>query len=338
MNFAPTADAAQTTESRGRAVFATRAFTEGEQVLRERPLVAIQVCARGLSHTGCSIPPIPNLIHLIQGPPPLQGFWGKAEDESGALTNPHPNSHTQHKRNRKHARVCACCLRYVGSLEFQVAGRLLYPADGGWREDSDDDDDDDEQRCEGDESNESEEEEEDAESEQNSDEEQAAGDVRELDIAPETLQAMLRGSSIRTLPLADKFDSPTPVPCNANCGELYCSQACRDRHWSAHHLALCPAKSEPLGLFQRHANAARCAADDVLHLAAQCVTYTLLRAKELVGDSKADDAADWIALQTAWTPFAMGCKQVLFVSSAGFPVESHRWVIYRLKGVCGRPS
>lgn len=213
--------------------------------------------------------------------------------------------------------MCACCLRYVGSLEFQVAGRLLIPEEGGWREDSDDDEEQEQgQGAEGEESEESEEEEGDEESDpQDSDEEQATGDVRELDVAPETLQAMLRGSSTRTLPLADKFDSPTPVPCSANCGEVYCSDACRDRHWSAHHQALCPAKSEPLGAFQRHANAARCAADDVLHLAAQCVAYTLLRAKELVGDSKADDAADWLALQTAWTPFAMGCKQVLFVSS-----------------------
>jgi hypothetical protein len=50
----------QMTESRGRAVFATRAFTEGEQVLRERPLVAIQVCARGLNRTGCSVAPLPH--------------------------------------------------------------------------------------------------------------------------------------------------------------------------------------------------------------------------------------------------------------------------------------
>jgi hypothetical protein len=32
--------------ARGRALFATRAFAAGEQVLRERPLVAIQVCLR----------------------------------------------------------------------------------------------------------------------------------------------------------------------------------------------------------------------------------------------------------------------------------------------------
>jgi hypothetical protein len=243
---------------------------------------------------------------------------------SGALANRHANPDTQHKRNRKHAKVCACCLRYVGSLEFQLAGRLLDPADGGWRQDSDDDDDDEEEKqgAEGEESDKSEEGEEDEESDQqNSDEEQVAGDVRELDVAPETLQAMLRGSPTRKLPLSDKFDSPTPVPCSASCGEVYCSDACRDHHWSAHHLALCPAKSEAMGAFQRHADAARCAADDVLHLAAQCVTYTLLRAKQLVGDSKADDAADWLALQTAWTPFAMGCKQVLFVSFARCPVE-----------------
>lgn len=45
------------TESRGRAVFATRAFAEGEQVLRERPLVAIQVCARGPNRKAVPVAP-----------------------------------------------------------------------------------------------------------------------------------------------------------------------------------------------------------------------------------------------------------------------------------------
>ena len=179
----------------------------------------------------------------------------------------------QHKRNRKHAKVCACCLRYVGSVEMQIAGRLLYPADGGWRSDSDEEETDLVEAEE--EDSEEEEEEEDVLDEDENSEEERAGDVSELDISPSLLKGMLydwtstqqRGpseaaipaESKRTLPHAHKLDSPAPVRCAERCGEAYCSSGCRDRHWHAHHRLLCTRRNGATAAHHRHADNARCA-------------------------------------------------------------------------------
>jgi hypothetical protein len=140
------------------------------------------------------------------------------------------------------------------------------------------------------------------------------------------------------LPHAEDFPMPRPVHCSGGCGETYCSDACEAAAWKRHHLLLCPGGEQNPSQFSAAILEFKEFADemnDMFHVAAQVVTATVLRAREIevqlntnngidvnAGSSKCslDDATHatkarvgtkWEALKTAWEPFQVSGVEYL---------------------------
>lgn len=149
------------------------------------------------------------------------------------------------------------------------------------------------------------------------------------------------------LPHSDQIQLPQPIPCRHACGQQFCSTACEEAAWHAHHCLLCPspqahpeaAQPQPaqasiytvdsaaLAEFYQHA----AATNDIFILAARVVAMTGLKAEALLasratanGGSSSGEAAVapaaaeavHAALRDAWLPFAVGWKRVWWESVA----------------------
>jgi len=87
-----------------------------------------------------------------------------------------------------------------------------------------------------------------------------------------------------------------PVPCRRACGVVYCSEACRDAAWWAHHEVLCAASNEAWAAFEAHAY--ECA-NEYYVLAARALA-TLRHDQDDADRSSSDDV--WSALP--WAGYA----------------------------------
>jgi len=227
-------------EGKGRGLFATAPFAEGDVVLREQPLVAIQ-----------------------------------------------------HESNKRHAFACQHCFRYLGSVEAQVAARLLRraaapaapPGAGGAAPPPD-------VAAE--------------EEEGEADEEEGAP----VDAAALRLAELADGSL--TLPHSSAFPLPQPHACPGGCARRFCSPACAASAWGpGGHALLCPgprsAAGQPAQLRSFYAHAAR--SNDVFCLAAALLARVAAAAEAALGGAAAAAAAPPAAraraLRSAWAPFAV---------------------------------
>eukprot|EP00899_Mesostigma_viride_P010240 jgi/Mesvir1/19217/Mv11526-RA.1 len=173
----------------------------------------------------------------------------------------------QHTANKAEALVCSHCMCYVGSIELQIARRILHEdfvygqgASGGDCEDFDEGED------------------QDGEDEPMQDSKDAAP-VGSKEQAIMMAHCLLDGSL--KLPQSHLFPLPSVQPCPGGCtDEVYCSEKCATAAWQLHHLLLCSGKhasdeSHPLVRFKRHADAT----NDIFHVAAQVVASTILRCR-----------------------------------------------------------
>lgn len=266
-----------------------------------------------------------------------------------------PLAAIQHSASRRQAWVCSHCLRFIGSVEQQLARVLLAAQDD------------------------------DAASE-SSEEPQSEGSASEgcpaSGVEDAALQALASGAL--RLPCSDAAPLPQPVRCRGRCSEdWYCSKACEAAAWDKCHQLLCTGAAEQENGQQRAAEAgssgaarakgkrpaadvvpgyarADAAADpavarqraealmafndfadgtnDVFRLAAKVVAATLLAAeRQLAADASsgvhgtsasasasansaaADPERCWAALGHAWLPFAVGHKGLWWECTAAPP-------------------
>jgi hypothetical protein len=151
----------------------------------------------------------------------------------------------QHSSNKADAMVCSYCFRYVGSLELQLARRLLHQEgdsvgdEEGSEEDMDRDEDVGHYMDE--------EEERDMTSHMDEDNENCGCERStkpKKALPPEALAALASGGL--QLPHVEHFVLPPVVKCKGGCSEdIYCSDACAEAAWQAYHSLLC---SGPLSL------------------------------------------------------------------------------------------
>ncbi|CAM6078619.1 unnamed protein product [Sphagnum tenellum] len=224
----------------------------------------------------------------------------------------------QHSSNKVNAMVCSYCFRYVGSLELQLARRLLHQEgdsvgdEEGSEKDMDRDEDVGHYMDE--------EEERDMTSHMDEDNENCGCERStkpKKALPPEALAALASGGL--QLPHVEHFVLPPVVKCKGGCSEdIYCSDACAEAAWEAYHSLLC---SGPLSLcknidalssFKQFADET----NDIFHIAAQVVAATILRAWKLENEKSgtvAISSSRGISEATmlkAWEPFAMGYKQL----------------------------
>jgi hypothetical protein len=184
----------------------------------------------------------------------------------------------QHSANRVHARVCAHCLRFVGSVEQQLALRGAALAGGGCGDDG----------ASG----------------------SGGGGAR---IDPAELAQLASGAT--RLPLSEAVPLPPALVCVGGCGESYCGERCRAAAWARHHSLLCAgAAAGPGAAALRAFNAHADATNDVFRLAAQAAAATLLAAAARLPVGAAPPslpaAERWAALRAAWLPLQAGHKAV----------------------------
>ena len=121
---------------------------------------------------------------------------------------------SQQAENKEAALACGRCFRYVGSVEEQVARRLLARvAAAGDAQDA-------------------------AAAGAGAADDEPAAEPLTFDPAPLNLPALAQGSA--TLPRSDAFPLPATVACPGGCtDEVFCSAACADAAWKDHHCLLC---------------------------------------------------------------------------------------------------
>ncbi|KAG0566079.1 hypothetical protein KC19_7G037000 [Ceratodon purpureus] len=211
----------------------------------------------------------------------------------------------QHSRNKREAMVCSNCFRYVGSIELQLARRLLQKDETLSEADDASDDDmdnngetttsmDDEVR-DGDDMDE------------NDEHCGCSGDSKKKKALPADAKAALASGAL-VLPYSNHFPLPPVVTCKGGCSDdVYCSDMCSDAAWAAHHSLLCTGPSshckntDALVSFKEFADET----NDIFHIAAQVIAATMLRARKLESIIKGKHES---ALSRAWEPFAMGFK------------------------------
>lgn len=150
----------------------------------------------------------------------------------------------QHETNKRHARTCACCFRFIGSVESEIGRRLL---------DKFDDDDDGKGTT----------------SSGSLPGGLTMGDVVKLACG----EAKLPGS--------ENFAGAEPVTCVGRCSRhVYCSERCRDDDWNSHERMLClgeggTARSrQALDEFYAHASET----NDIFIVASKVVANMCIRA------------------------------------------------------------
>eukprot|EP00959_Pyramimonas_sp_CCMP1952_P188229 3936262-Pyramimonas_sp.AAC.1 len=167
----------------------------------------------------------------------------------------------QHVRNKNHALVCSNCFRYVGSVEAQIARRLLPPEEGGCAIS-----DDEEDECESAEESEEEKDEEDdgkqklkaastktlkvsenpkEESTDDEDEDDDKDEDARKELSVDLLKDLLHGA--KTLPHTGRYQLPPACRCKSGCDEVFCSSECNAAHWEAHHELLCTRRPNSTG-------------------------------------------------------------------------------------------
>ncbi|MEW5302786.1 MAG: hypothetical protein WDW36_005534 [Sanguina aurantia] len=125
--------------------------------------------------------------------------------------------------SRRSAHICACCFRFLGSVEHQLAVKLLdvvqqLEQDKAGREDQE------------------------PLSRQQLSKIEKLLDQANATLDANTLEDMLTGKM--QLPLGEQMQAPLPVhTCRLGCGEKYCSSGCERRAWQQHHCLLCPGPS-----------------------------------------------------------------------------------------------
>ena len=224
-------------------------------VLREQPLAAIQV-------------------RLAAAP-----------ESSPRLTWPSP---TQHERNKRHALACACCFRYLGSVEVQIARRLLPRAAAAGAAGA-------------------------APGGEEGDGEYAPSEGEEElpAVDAEALELVSLADGRKRLPCSELFPLPQPHPCPGGCDAQFCSASCAASCWAQQHRLLCigPGSEcgslEALRSFWAHARRS----NDIFGLAAQLIASVALQAQAALADcaagaGAASTAQRQAALLAAWRPYA----------------------------------
>lgn len=152
----------------------------------------------------------------------------------------------QHETNKRHARTCSCCFRFVGSVEREIGRRLL---------DKFDDDDDDDGKG--------------TTSSGSLPGSLTMGDVVKLACG----EAKLPGS--------ENFAGAEPVACVGQClRHVYCSERCRDDDWNSHERMLCLGEGgtarnkQALDEFYAHASET----NDIFIVASKVVANMCIRA------------------------------------------------------------
>ena len=123
---------------------------------------------------------------------------------------------SQQAENKEAALACGRCFRYVGTVEEQVARRLLARVAAAG--DADDD----------------------AAGGAHDSQEDSPEPAEPLgfDPAPLNLAALAQGDA--QLPRSDAFPLPAAVACPGGCAtEVFCSAECADAAWRDHHCLLC---------------------------------------------------------------------------------------------------
>ncbi|GAQ91639.1 hypothetical protein KFL_008230040 [Klebsormidium nitens] len=321
-------------EGKGKGIFASKTFEEGDPVLIEPPLVAAQdtankvdalVCAHCFQYVGSIELQIGRRLSLNQP----QASGRPAE-------TPEAETLDLDKRSGSEASDDEVTGSGQGTNGFgsrEVTGSGQGTNGFGSREAIDkvngletELDEEGEHYCEVDES-----------------------DDERIPAPPETVTALLDGTL--KLPLSEQIPLPAVVECLGGCSEnVYCSDTCASISWEAHHKLLCAgprseaADTEALRGFRDFADGS----NNIFHAAAQVVAATVLRARKVgapiipehlaggVGigsegrgrrrSSRAvtggraseggDEISDLDALLRAWEPFSMGWKGVWWESVA----------------------
>lgn len=146
--------------------------------------------------------------------------------EGDTLWSEAPLASLQHTTNRGSARACNSCLMHLGSVEQQVGHKLHHLVEDLKRSAQ-------------------------PQEAQEEDSDSADGSV-DLDAALEAGQRLeevyshvtperiadLRAGAVQ-LPLSERFQLASPVPCRRGCGHEYCSPACEEAAWSGWHCLMC---------------------------------------------------------------------------------------------------
>lgn len=197
-----------------------------------------------------------------------------------------PLAAIQHASNEADALACAHCFRYVGSVETQVARRLLARAGGQAAP---------------------------AAAAGADEEDGPVAEPRVADTTPVDADALqlhaLADGSLRLPFSAEHFPLPAPVPCTGGCAAVFCSAKCAQAAWDAHHCLLCNGPhssraSDALASFHAHARRT----NDIFLLAARVIAAVVLQAERTLGGHAAAAAAPpearFAALRAAWRPYA----------------------------------
>ncbi|XP_024391830.1 histone-lysine N-methyltransferase ATXR2 isoform X1 [Physcomitrium patens] len=231
------------------------------------------------------------------------------EAEELVLREP-PLVGAQHSRNKRDAIVCSNCFRYVGSIELQLARRLLL--DDGSLSEADDNANHDDMDADGESTTSMNDEDQDEmEPEDTNDIDDDCGcsgeSKKKKKALPSDARSALESGALE-LPYSDRFPLPDVVPCKGGCSDdVYCSDKCAEAAWTNHHSLLCTGPSsrckniDALVSFKEFTNET----NDIFHIAAQVIAATVLRARKLEGSIKCKHES---ALLKAWEPFAMGFK------------------------------
>ena len=150
----------------------------------------------------------------------------------------------QHETNKRHARTCACCFRFVGSVEREIGRRLLDKLD---------------------------------------DDGEVATSSGSLPGGLTIGDVVKLACGEAKLPGSENFAGPDPVACVGQCSaHVYCSERCRDDDWNMHERMLCLGErgtarnKQALEEFYAHASET----NDIFIVAAKVVANMCVRAME----------------------------------------------------------
>ncbi|KAG0568052.1 hypothetical protein KC19_7G182800 [Ceratodon purpureus] len=243
-------------------------------------------------------------VRVIDGEMGKGVFADKDFSSEGLVLREAPLVGAQHSRNKRDAMVCSHCFRYVGSIEQQLARRLL-------QNDGEEDASDDVMDSDGEPTTSMDDEERDEVGGEDMDENDehcgCSGNSKMKKALPsDARSALARGALV--LPYSNQFPLPPVVTCKGGCqDDVHCSDMCADAAWAAYHSLLCTGPSshckntDALVSFKEFADET----NDIFHIAAQVIAGTLLRARKLESTIRGKHES---ALLRAWEPFAMSFK------------------------------
>lgn len=150
----------------------------------------------------------------------------------------------QHETNKRHARTCSCCFRFVGSVEREVGRRLLDKFDEG-------------------------------------DDGVGTTSTSSLPGGLTMGDVVKLACGEAKLPGSENFAGAEPVACVGGCSRnVYCSERCRDDDWDSHERMLCLGEGgtarnkQALQEFYAHASET----NDIFIVAAKVVANMCVRA------------------------------------------------------------